>query len=237
VLGSYRPELALVIYHEVAKDDSYDNSRGRYIESHHIDDQGRLLEGKPLSVDAIEGMVGVFFDENKSLSTITGLIPECVLFYDSLPAGKYKLIWYRPAQQRILHFTPNLNIRGGQAWVPPMLYIASPGSLTVYALLQETRPDGETYLYRAPYHNVDANGVVCLGSARAKKPAQTYDAVIAYWEEMFWNSEFAHITGNESPVKGNLNLLWQELIGNPITRFPLEELKPGPNKKLKNILR
>lgn len=232
VFGSYKPQLALIVY----KEESEGCRTEHYIESHPIDENGRLLEGRPLSVDAIEGMVGAFFDEHKQLSTIRGLIPEYVLFFDSLPGGKYKLIWYRPAQRRVLHFAESLKIDSGEAWVPPMLYVVNGGGLDVFALKEDTRPDHETILYRAPFHNVSENGGVCLGSARVKKPSfQTFDSVIGYWEEMFWNSEFSHLTGSKSPIKGNINTLWPELIGYPKKRFPTDVLMGG-DKKLKSII-
>jgi PRTRC genetic system protein B len=238
VYSRYKPTMALVIYtEEIHKPSEGRSANGRFIESHLFDDDGRLLEGKPLAQESIEGMVGVFFDERKNLSTIAGLIPEHVLFYDNLPGGQYKLAWYRPAEKRVLHFAEKLKLPSGQAWVPPMIYVAQRQSLNVFAFDGQRRPDYDTRLMRGPFHNVSTEGSVCLGSAKAKKPAaQTYDEVIRYWEDMFWNSEFSHLAGAGNPVKGNVNLIWDDLVKNPKKKFPMEELT-SYEKTFKSLIR
>lgn len=80
-----------------------------------------------------------------------------------------------------------------------------------------------------------AENSVCLGNAKVEKPEErTFENVIAYWEKMYWNSEFSHILG-DNPVKGNLAVLTKELIETG-KDFPTDVLVPV-NVKLSNLLR
>jgi PRTRC genetic system protein B len=205
---NYLPKLAIVVY---ASGESWSNS---YIESHIINEGGQLLAGKPLQQDTIQGIVDVFFDDRKNRTQIGGLIPQNLLSFEILPGGHTRMVWYRAAEQRVLHFVPALNITSGEAWVPAMLYVANERSLSVYALPSNERPDEETKLLNAPFHNV-SNANVCLGSAKVKKPDKNYSSIMKYWEDMFWLSEFTHLANSISPIKGNLNVTWQTMIDNP----------------------
>ena len=89
-------------------------------------------------------------------------------------------------------------------------------------------------LYQPPFMNKGSNSG-CLGNAKVKKPEdRTFDNIIAYWEKMYWNSEFSHILGG-NPIKGNLAVLTKELIetGKP---FPTDVLVPL-KLKLSTLLR
>ena len=224
LVNNYTARMALVIY---ASDDNWHNA---YLESHVINEKGQMLEGKPLLQETIQGLVDVFFDERKNRTSISGIIPSNLLCYDVLPGGNYRMMWYRPAERRVLHFKGDLHLPSGEAWAPAMLYLSEGRNLYVFALPDDNRPDENTKLLIAPYHNVDTHGNVCLGSAKVKKPnPATYSALMKYWEDMFWLSEFTHITGNDSLVKGNLNMIWKNLIENPSLKWDqLDELLPSP---------
>lgn len=224
----------LVIVAYAAKD----NFEDVYLESHAVDEAVGILEGKPLKQETIQGIVDVFFDERQNSSSVTGLIPENLLAFSKLPGGHYNMVWYRPAEKRHLYFSAELNIKSGQAWVPPMVYEVNRNDLAVYALKGDGRPKEGAKLLRAPFHNVNINGDVCLGSAKVKPPAQkTYVNLMEYWETLFWRSEFTHLNGGDSPVKGNLNLLWPKLIKDKsLTWASLDELLPIKGLTVKSLL-
>ena len=231
ILGKFKPSMAIIVYK---------NEHDYYLESHAIDDAGKLLEGIPLMQETISGMVDIFMNDRMDSSIVTGLLPENVLHFSALPGGNYKMIWYRPAEKRHLYFVEGLHIPSGTSWVPPMLYMVEGNELSVYALHDNTRPKHTTVLYHAPYHNVSSAGV-CLGSAKAKKPKErTYENLCKYWEDMFWLSKFTHLSG-ENPTKTNVNMLWIKCIqDNNITWADLDELIPMEGRKdtltLKDIL-
>jgi PRTRC genetic system protein B len=209
LLRSYKPELAIVVYKGgVTNNDDY------YLESHVVNDKGQLLEGRPLMQDTLNGIVDVFFDDRANRAQVGGIIPESLLKFEVLPGGNHELIWYRLEEKRQLFFSPGLHIPSGTAWVPALIYHAKKSSLSVYAITDTSRPVDSTKLYKAPFHNVNSEGDVCLGSAKVKRPdTKTYDSIMKYWEDMFWLSEFSHLAQNGNPTKSNLTLLWKQLIG------------------------
>src|SRR4051812_22891408 len=98
LMQTYRPQVAIVVY----KDNYGDNF---YLESHSVNADGALMEGKPLKQETIAGMVDVFFDERKNMLRVTGFMPENILSFDLLPGGNYKMVWHRPAEVRVMHFS------------------------------------------------------------------------------------------------------------------------------------
>lgn len=229
----FKPFLALIA-HKSNVTHSY------YLESHTIDESGRIMEGKPLLQETLQSMVDVFFDENQNRSSITGLLPEGLLYYQPLPGGYYKMIWHRPAEVRFLHFSGHLKISSGQSWVPPMIYLVDRKELSVFCVKTNSRPKEATKLFRAPFHNVGDSGSVCLGSATVKKPSEkTFDSTLKYWEDLFWLSEFSHLNGATNPTKSALGKVWAKLIKSKqkLKWSDLDELKEASNKTLKSLFK
>lgn len=229
LIGEFKPTLALVVY---------EGLRSKYyIESHPISESGQLLEGRPLLDETIRGMVEIFREDQARQTRIGGDIPACLLHYTLRPDGGYSLWWHRPAEQRTLWFKEGLHIPSGPAMVPPMLYVATGNSLSVWALKTDTRPDEKTERFRAPFHNVNNSGSVCLGSAKVKAPAEkTFQNMIDYWEAMFWQSEFSHLNTSQAVREGeNVNLIWSEQVQNPERLFPLDVLLPVSQLKKSRV--
>ncbi len=232
ILKEYQPRLAIVAYTPTV--DSWNEC---YLESHEINKQGQLCEGKPLKQDTIQAMLDVFFDERQNRSDFKGLIPENVLKFEILPGGNYHMIWYRPEEKRYIHFAKDLHLKSGMAWMPAMIYSVDSNNLDVFALNSSERPTETTRLFYAPFHNVSSNGSVCLGSAKVKKPSnKTFSNVIKYWEDMFWMSEFTHLAHSKNPTKTNLNTIWKKMVGGKKTWSDLDELVEINKKTLNNIL-
>jgi PRTRC genetic system protein B len=226
LLKSHPARLLIVAY---AADDNFNDV---YLESHTVDEKGRVLEGKPLRQETIQGLVDVLFDERKNMTEVAGILPGNLLQFELLPGGHYKMVWFRAAERRVLHFSQELHLKSGEAWVPPMVYVVSRESLDVFALQADIRPTDATKLMRAPFHNVDMQGSVCLGSAKAKKPAaKTYENLMKYWEDMFWLSEFSHLQDSSSPTTTNINILWPRLIKDKKLTWADKSMK----KELKEI--
>lgn len=232
LVKEYNPMLAIIAY---ASDTKWSDC---YLESHVIEG-GKIMAGKPLKQETIEGMVGVFFDHQQSQARIAGFIPENLLQFVHLPGGHFKMTWYRPAERHVLHFENALKIPTGEAWCPPMVWSIDKKTLSIYALSDNKRPTPETKIYRAPFHNVDDDGDVCLGSAKVAKPTErTYSAIMKYWEDLFWLSIFTHLSSGTSPTKTNVNMLWKRLIANKKLKWDqLKELKQYRTHKLKDILK
>jgi PRTRC genetic system protein B len=231
LLKTFQPRIAIVAY---ATSDGWQEC---YLESHEISKEGKLLEGKPLKQETLEGIVDIFFNERQNRVNIGGLIPENLLSFNILPGGHYEMIWYRPEEQRQLYFSETLKIPNGTAWVPELIYSVEKDRLSIYAIKNNNvRPGADVQLFNGPFHNV-TGGSVCLGSAKVKKPTnKSYENLMKYWEDMFWLSEFTHLGGSENPTKSNLNILWKKIISKKLKWSSVDELTPLKNKKLSDLL-
>lgn len=228
LMTTYKPELTVTVYKSA---DDY------YLESHTINEAGQVMEGKPLLQETLQAIIGVFFDERKNMAQLGGLLPDNLLSFTLLPGGNYKLVWCRPAEIRVMHFATALKLPTTKVWVPAMVYCVDRSSLEVFALKTNTRPTEKTKLLRAPFYNVNDDGDVCLGNANVKKPKdRSYSALIKYWEDLFWLSEFTHVNG-DGAVKTDINKVWKKLLASKtkIKWSDLDELLPT-KLTLKNIL-
>lgn len=189
----YVPEMALIFY---ATDDDTGNE-AYYIETRRIQD-GRMGAGIPVSKQCMSELASSFSCELSV--TPHGRIPGNMLYADSRP-GHRKYIWYNPPRKRHMFFAKGLSIPNGQYHVPGIVYVASDEKLDVYAFKGDKPADK---LYKAPFFNT-TDGRVCLGSSGIAYPANpSFEDVTAYWEKMFWLTEFTHLGGSHNPTKSNL---------------------------------
>lgn len=215
--ANIKPTDALIFY----KPDVELHGDGCYVEHRKIRN-GKMEAAHPLTIEDFSKLVATvskYAKEDAGRTALHGIIPKNLLYASSDLTTK-RLVWYRRPEKRKLYFTKKAGIPDGEMWVPGMVYFASGGALHVFAF-KGHKP--RNILYEAPFFNVN-KGSVCLGSAKIRKPRQdTYEAWIAYWEEMFWKSEFSHIYG-DNPVNGNLAVITKKCIkeGCP---FPTEVLK------------
>lgn len=234
--SNYKPIIAITVYRTA----NQVTGRGEYyLESHDINDAGQVMQGKPLKQESIQGIVDVFFDERKNMTNISGMLPENLLGFSYLPGGHFKMIWYRPAEIRVVHFASQLKIETTRCWVPATLYVVDRDGLDVFALKSNTRPKLSSQLMIAPYFNVGDEGSVCLGNAQVKKPKdKTYENLIKYWEDLFWLSEFTHLNGSDAKTVTKLEPLWRRIAKSKckLKWSDLNELKPIKSLTLKNIL-
>jgi PRTRC genetic system protein B len=228
LVKTFKPRLAIIAHSTITS-----NHNEWYLESHVLNDNGQILEGKPLQQETIQGIVDIFFDERQNSVQFGGIIPHNLIKFDVLPGGQYSMMWYRPEEQRQLYFASSLSLPSGQAWVPALIYKVNRRYLSVYALNSNERPDEKSGLFRAPFHNVHNDGSVCLGSAHVKKPVEkTYAAAMKYWEDLFWLSEFSHLNGASNPAKTNINSLWKRLVKDPKVKWSgIDQLVPLKNDK------
>lgn len=220
----YSPFAAIIAYR------TEEASRNFYLERRSIKN-GRMGVGKPLTEKAFAQMLQNVHTGNAQLdNSMHGVIPPNVLFCDC-SLTKEKLVWFHGPEERYLFFKDDLDIPNGKMKVPGLVYVATKEKFAMYAF-KGRKPTNK--LYRAPFMNV-SESYVCLGNSKVKKPNnRTFVNVMAYWEKMFWLSEFSHILGG-NPVKGNLAVLTKRLMdtGND---FPTDELEPV-QQTLKGLLK
>ena len=229
-MKTYNPQLSIVVYK---------SETDYYLESHDINEKGQIMEGKPLKQETIQAIVDVFFNERLQIAKITGMMPENMLSFAALPGGESKMLWYRPAEVRVIHFAKQLKLPIAKCWVPAMLYMVQKNSLSVFALPTNTRPKEHTKIFMAPFHNVGDSGIVCLGNATIQKPKiKTYANIMQYWEDLFWLSEFTHLNGSNKTVS-DLNKVWKKLIASKtkLKWSEMKELKPLEKLTLQHFLK
>lgn len=226
ITKEYKPTLALMVY---------SSDSDHYIESHRVDEHGRIMAGRPLLQETLDGIVDVFFDERQNHVQFSGMIPANLLSFKVLSGGKYEMIWHRPAEIKVLQFSDSFKLDAIKIWAPAMLYKASGSSLSVWALNTSKRPTESTQLYHPPFPNVNNSGHVCLGSAKTKKGAKTYEAQIKFWEDLFWLSEFSHVNDGDKVKSGDIKQVYKRLAKSGEKWSDINELIPT-KKLLKSIL-
>uniref|UniRef100_UPI0039A7598A PRTRC system protein B n=1 Tax=Ornithobacterium rhinotracheale TaxID=28251 RepID=UPI0039A7598A len=224
----FYPKNAFVIYQN-------ENKSQTYIEHFDIDEQGRMMNAHPLSVRESENLSKALTtkeERNKTFLKPKGVLPTNVLHIN--PSEKGSLIWYTKAQKQNLYFVERLGIPSGRAFIPKLVWKATKDSLSIYALKSNSRPNGNTKLFYAPFFNIYENANVCMGSVSIDiEKSTSLEEFMQLWETYFFNSYFSHLQ-NFNPINGNCVSLWKELI-NTNKPFPDKELKEN-NKTLKDIL-
>ena len=225
----YYPKSALVFYETKGTDTAM------YVEHFDMDSNGTPINAHPLTVKEANVLAKCLqTDEEKNTAFLkpNGILPTNILHIS--PSEKGTVLWYTKAQQRQLYFVDSLGIPNGMAQVPPMLWLASKSSLTVFALANNRRPTEKTPLHYAPFFNIYEKGNVCMGTVSIDiKNSASVEEFIQAWEHYFFNSYFSHSLC-ENLTKKNIVNLWKDLI-NTDKPFPKEVLKKN-NKTLKNLL-
>lgn len=113
-----------------------------------------------------------------------------------LAQAQDSVAWFVPAQRRKLQFSPNTSgsglqvMRGKDIPQPPLVMVATPRGHCVWALAENTRPDADTPLFKAPYWNIFPTHYTCLGSMH--RPARNTPDTTGEWETSFYESNFTH---------------------------------------------
>jgi len=152
----------------------------------------------------------------------TEILPDNVL-----SRTRDTITWWAPAKVRPMFFSetaerPHLN---GQLFPhPPLVFRATCGGLSVWALSANQRPTAATPLHVAPYWNVNPRGSVCLGDSQ--RPQTLSVDTLDMWEEGFFGSYFSHPNADvHTTHPQGFDGLWAELKGKQT--FPSDLLLPS----------
>ncbi|OPY67777.1 MAG: hypothetical protein A4E57_02096 [Syntrophorhabdaceae bacterium PtaU1.Bin034] len=215
------PDRKLVVQQAVLiygyeKDPRYEDSAksiDHYITRHRIDEEGRLLEGVPLSSELLRRICSLVIP---SLQTME-YIPEKVLAYSPGTA----MLWWIPAAQRHVFFTKETGLKSGAYSLPAALFLVLNRTLHTWALTATTRPEPATPIYHSPFFNVYEGGACCMGNIELPRNPSLRD--IHEWERAFFdgacNGHIAPKLRGIDPYK-----LWKAIKGK--TEFPKEHLFP-----------
>ena len=224
--GALKPVAALIAYK--MQDNAYRSEY--YLEARSIGNDGMMGTGKPVTRRFMESLAENFTKDTSS--TPYGVLPQGMLYADARK-GREKYIWFTPPQKRRLFFKRDLNISDGEYWLPGLVWHAERNLLNLYAC-KSKRASPNMCLYSAPFFNVSPeSGSVCLGNANMEQPGElTFQTLIKYREDLFFLSEFSHISGR-NPTKTNLVLV----VKNSTDSFNNDELILIPKRKLTDLLK
>jgi PRTRC genetic system protein B len=143
------------------------------------------------------------------------------------------LCWWKPATRTPIFFNTkekkfNQEVSGKMVLHPPLLFLAKPGRLQIFALQDDARPSAETILCRAPYYNLYDEGAMCRGNVRLPEVCQVRD--IPIWEKAFFETNFTHsnIGGQKlTNHKDGHDGLWRQMAGTIKTWCSGKEVFPG----------
>lgn len=179
---------------------------------------GQLLDRATLEALLFDAMTGG--------KTKRQLLPDRLLFSDVT-----RLLWWSPARRETIYFSTadkafNLELTGKVVAHPPLVFRATGGNISVFALEHSARPTLDTPLFVAPYCNLYASGAMCRGDV--KLPGALDPSQIAGWERAFFDSRFTHsnLMGQLKMTqhKDGHNGLWRAMRG--VQEFDPKYLTP-----------
>lgn len=210
----YKPTHQLVIY---------ECNSTSYVEHYEVETlesgKSRLSEGKPLTKRALKKLLEtVSTSVKKPMGNLGKLMPHNVLYFDPRPTS-IKLIWWNPAQERML---TGIYKKPTAAKLPAILYMLDDGILHIYCIKSGSkRPDLKTALFHAPLPNIYEDCNVCMGSVATPKNFSEISDLIAGWEYAFWGSKFTDHMWNDKFDK--------------LLKAAMRSKKPFPTKDLKPL--
>lgn len=195
-----------------------------------------VRDGKPLAAQlpSRDQLVGLL-RELLGAGAARELWPRHVLFADT-----GRVVWHRPAERRPVFFHTGKQdfdaaFKGRSAVFPPLLFLALPGQLYVWALDSDVRPEAASPVFRAPFLNLYESGHMCAGTAKLPLEVSTD---VTYFERAFFETTFTHSNYRDrlSLHSGGHDGLWRALAHPERQTFPVETLLPlrgkGGNKPL-----
>jgi PRTRC genetic system protein B len=151
------------------------------------------------------------------------LIPEHLLFADGAT-----LIWWKPMHRAPIFFRTGRKefdeaMNEATPCHPPLLFKATSGHISVWALGKNERPSLESPLFQAPYFNIYDTGSMCTGNVRL--PETMRQGAIPAFEAGFFSTNFTHTNAGATLTSfaGGHDGLWK-MLAETGADFPLDAL-------------
>lgn len=215
----YQPEQAIVIYRKPHSN--------YYLESHNAivkDNQVQWSEGTPFKKESLKNLAIDLGNKSFKPLEIDGILPTELLYFKQTFLD-LTMVWFLPPSNQKLHFSKELKIKSGVVNLPGFVFVAHKDELYIYAVKTNKRPDLNTRLYKAPFHNIYEDGEVCMGNVIKNKRTEFVHTEMERWQNRFFNSEFSHfLDENVIDKRYNLSLLFKNLMSKQLDQFPEEVL-------------
>ena len=216
----YKPVLNVVIYKTELDGKSY----FRALSANLFECKGRVVSGAFMDMTEEDALALKKAFASMDGASLTGVLPERVL-----ATNDNGLSWWTPAARRPLLLTSSLAEETGLTsgadynW-PPLLFASDRGSISVFVLKANQRPNETSRLGVPPFWNVAENGTICFGTARFETRCKAADFIDGV-ERAFFQSKFSHTTGSVARLKGmTMNEAWAKSKNAP---FPVSQVIEG----------
>lgn len=226
-LKKFNPVCQLVVY---KSDEDF------YLQIHEItrqNDRFVLNEGRPFQRDQLIELATALKKQSLNSLRLRDLLSEKVLYFQPHVTGT-KFIWYCKPQRQHLKFE-GLGHKDGQYLFPGLIFAVSEKRLFIFAFKGSEKPSAKTALYHAPFYNVDANGLVCMGTIADSRRKAYLEEEIERWERRFFGGNFTGAHWSESRLKG---ATMRQLLEQTKTakQFPEKHLTQPTKKTLEEFL-
>jgi PRTRC genetic system protein B len=183
-----------------------------------------IMPGVGASLASIEDLVIAMSQGSESQGFIEA---------NMLSISMQRMIWWKPSHVERIWFKVGKGgykcLNGAHVTHPALLFMATPSTLSVFALKQNRRPTPETVLCDAPYFNIYPKGNMCRGTA--EYPKLLSPNCVPMYEKAFFESNFTHSCNGElTKHPGGHRGLWLEMKGKKQKDFPAKYLKATTNK-------
>ena len=182
-----------------------------YIETHDVIG-GKIADAKPLQEDTVRDLAVVLRKQTQMISRNASLLPKNILYLDNSPS-KEEIVWYTNPKQVWMYFRKDIKLESGKYPVPQLIWHYSKGRLFVLTTgTKKRRPTRKTILLRSPFHNVNEDCLVCMGSGRFNIGRRdTIREVMREVEKVFYMTAFSHISGSD-PCKNGIENYWKSSL-------------------------
>lgn len=184
-------------------------------------------ERRPVSMDFIVGLTKAVRNTHaRPISCHKRIMPSNLLYFQQQEMD-YKLIWFRPAYERIMKFKSR-KAKVGKVIFPASIRMASKDDLSIFIVKDGKQPQMNTPLFYCPTTNIYEDGKLCLGSS--KNPSHTLTEIadiMEAWDEVFDIGTFTDVEENDRIKSGDILKLYNNLFTKKrVQPFPQDELLP-----------
>jgi PRTRC genetic system protein B len=201
----FKPLQAIIVYQQNLSGHNGDNY---YLETRRIH-KNKMMEGTPMTKSALSKIVEEINTKEIERIHCDGILPSNLLYWGKKNLN-VELVWYVKSSWKSLSFSKHLGIKDGKIIAPTLVFKLSGNTLSVFAVKTKT-PKENTILYKAPFHNVNEVGQICMGTAKVVKSSEIKTIMKSY-EDGFFQSKFTEIHGGGTPIKANLNIILNECV-------------------------
>lgn len=190
---------------------------------------GRIMPGEPLAPEAAKQFIVELSNANvkKADSTWNFPNPEILAYCDKglaffVPASVQQMFYKPDKIEKSDELVEQLN--GKWFSNPPLLFVCKAGSIDIFALGKNQKPELSDKVYQTPYWNVNDQGHLCTGNAPF--PMVCTAANMKQFVTVFFESKFTHANGRTLQASMPFLKFWKKYQGKRLRKVLVKDLLP-----------